>query len=49
MAFERHSKRWYRPLKHSGRVGATINGKPAWLVAEERRKAAQEAARGDQA
>ena len=35
--FERHSKQWYRPLTLSGRQ-ATINGKPAWLVAEERKR-----------
>lgn len=40
MAFERHSKRFYTPLRPSGRPGATINGKPAWLVVRERREAA---------
>jgi hypothetical protein len=35
MAFERHSKRWYAPRPSWGR-GATINGKPAWQVAQER-------------
>jgi hypothetical protein len=35
MAFERHNKRWYAPRPSWGR-GATINGKPAWQVAQER-------------
>lgn len=35
MAFERHSKRWYAPRPSWNRQ-ATINGKPAWQVAEER-------------
>jgi len=35
MAFERHSKRWYAP-RPSWNRGATINGKPAWQVAQDR-------------
>ena len=40
MAFERHSKKYYAPRQPSGRRGATINGRPAWLVVQERREAA---------
>lgn len=39
--FARHWERKLRPLPRLGR-GATINGKPAWQVAEERRKAREE-------
>lgn len=35
--FSRHSKQWYKPLTVSGRQ-ATINGRPAWQVAEERKR-----------
>lgn len=41
MPFERHNKRYYAP-RPSWNRGATINGKPAWQVAEERRKNAGE-------
>lgn len=41
MPFERHNARYYAPRPSRGR-GATINGKPAWQVAEERRKAQQQ-------
>ena len=41
MAFENHSKRWYAP-RPSLKRQATINGKPAWLVAEERRNDSKE-------
>lgn len=37
--FARHDRRHYAQRPSWGK-GATINGKPAWLVAEERRKAA---------
>lgn len=37
MPFERHSKKYYAP-RPSWNRGATINGKPAWLVVQERRK-----------
>lgn len=40
MPFERHSKKYYSPRHPFGRRGATINGKPAWLVVQERREAA---------
>lgn len=40
MPFERHNARYYAPRPRWNR-GATINGKPAWQVAEERRKAAE--------
>jgi hypothetical protein len=46
MAFERHSQHHYA-RRPSWNRGATINGRPAWQVIEERRAAAQEAARGD--
>lgn len=39
MAFERHTQRYYAP-RPSWNRGATINGKPAWLVVQERREAA---------
>lgn len=38
MPFERHNARYYAP-RPSWNRGATINGKPAWQVADERRKA----------
>lgn len=41
MPFERHSARYYAP-RPSWNRGATINGKPALQVAEERRKAQQQ-------
>lgn len=41
MAFERHDKRWYKPLVARPDRGATINGRPAWQVVEERRNAAR--------
>lgn len=40
MPFERHNARYYAP-RPSWNRGAKINGKPAWQVAEERRKAAE--------
>lgn len=40
MPFERRNARYYAP-RPSWNRGATINGKPAWQVAEERRKAAE--------
>ena len=40
MPFERHNARYYAP-RPSWNRGTTINGKPAWQVAEERRKAAE--------
>ena len=40
MAFERHSKKYYAPRPSWGKQ-ATINGKPAWLVVQERREAAR--------
>lgn len=40
MAFERHDKRWYTQRPSWGRR-ATINGRPAWQVTQERREAAQ--------
>ncbi len=40
MPFERHNARYYAP-RPSWNRGATINGKPAWQVAEERVKAQQ--------
>lgn len=40
MPFERHNARYYAP-RPSWNRGATINGRPAWQVAEERRKAAE--------
>lgn len=40
MPFERHNARYYAQ-RPSWNRGATINGKPAWQVAEERRKAAE--------
>ena len=40
MPFERHNARYYA-TRPSWNRGATINGKPAWQVAEERRKAAE--------
>lgn len=40
MAFERHDKQWYARRPSWGRR-ATVNGKPAWQAAEERRAAAQ--------
>ena len=47
MPFERHNARQYAP-RPSWNRGATINGKPAWQVVEERRKAATIAsARGE--
>ena len=39
--FSRHSKQWYAPRPSWGKQ-ATINGRPAWQVAEER-KARREA------
>lgn len=39
--FARHSQRYYAKRPSWGR-GATINGRPAWQVAEERRSAARE-------
>lgn len=39
MAFERHTQRYYAP-RPSWNRRATINGKPAWLVVQERREAA---------
>lgn len=41
MPFERHTQRYYAP-RPSWNRGATINGKPAWLVVQERREAAKE-------
>ena len=41
MPFERHNARYYAP-RPSWNRGATINGKPAWQVAEERAKAQQQ-------
>ena len=46
MAFDNHWQRKTAPRKSWGK-SATINGKPAWQVAEERRKAAQASARGE--
>ena len=43
MAFERHSKRWYAP-RPSWKRGATINGKPAWQVAQDRAEQMKEKA-----
>lgn len=43
MAFERHSQHRYAQRPSLNR-GATINGRPAWQVIEERRAAAREAA-----
>jgi hypothetical protein len=40
MAFDNHWQRKTAP-RPSWNRGATINGKPAWQVAEERRKAAE--------
>lgn len=40
MPFERHNARYYAPRPSLNRC-ATINGRPAWQVAEERRKAAE--------
>jgi hypothetical protein len=35
--YARHNKRWYKPRQFSGRQ-ATINGRPAYIVAEERNR-----------
>lgn len=35
--FSRHSKQWYSPRPSWGKQ-ATINGRPAWQVAEERKR-----------
>ena len=35
--FSRHSKQWYAPRPSWGKQ-ATINGRPAWQVAEERKR-----------
>ena len=40
MAFERHTQRYYAP-RPSWNRRATINGKPAWQVVQERREAAR--------
>ena len=40
VAFQQHDKRWYKP-RPSWNRGATINGRPAWQVVEERRNAAR--------
>ena len=39
MPFERHTQRYYAPRLSWNRC-ATINGRPAWLVVQERREAA---------
>lgn len=40
MVFDRHWERKKAP-RPSWNRGATINGKPAWLVVQERREAAK--------
>ena len=40
MPFERHTQRYYAPRPSWNRC-ATINGRPAWLVVQERREAAK--------
>lgn len=47
MAFERHDKRKFAPRPSRASTGATINGRPAWQVAEERRKATIASERGE--
>lgn len=40
MPFERHTQRYYAPRPSWGKQ-ATINGRPAWQVVQERREAAK--------
>lgn len=41
MAFERHNKRFYSQRPSWNRQ-ATIDGRPAWMVVEERKRQRQE-------